>query len=607
MNTEFINIIAEQLATCNESQRIKLSNMLADMNVSNRNQVKVENFGEQIINKKNDKKNKYVKFLESSSINGMIWAPTQVGKTKATREFIETCLKYNVPVIISTDNKTDQNEQLYDRIQTDLCGADVKLIRVIDRTFEDTLEKCIKEKNNRFIIFCLDNATQIKRLMRSIKSASFDNGFNNINRIAIIHDEADTVTKDKDIETIQIDQAESHKMWLEMTQLFNTKLGNVDLKRIFVTATPDNCAMLYNIDNVDVMKLEIPNSYRGYKDIEYNILEDDLKIKDILIDQIARIKADETCEVILYCIDRKIADGQDIVLNGLSKNLKCTVNTYNGNGITVIFKTIAKTKLFETELKNRKIKYTKESKTFVIKNLAIRVFYTMCKAIGEMCVVTIGKDLIARGISYVGEDEEYPMTATTIIYKPGTKMHSVGIVQTIGRVTGCAMPELQRRVFAPEDIINSYKTYNKNQELYINKIEKSKTVKLTKDIIAEMMFEKNPRPIDRAKLNLKMNTDSGYDSDIESENTIDGVDLNKLKAWINSEMLVGKMINYLYDNESITVDELKEGVEYEKSDKEFRNNIDNGRGTKCCYGKLWNYKTDKINLNKNIREYIDKL
>ena len=609
MNSEFINTIAMQLENCSDEQRIKITNMLADMNVGNRNEVKVQKFSEQIINKKNEKKNKYVKFLESKSINGMIWAPTQVGKTKATREFIETCFKYNVPVIISTDNKTDQNEQLYDRIQNDLCGADVKMIKVMDRGFEDSIEKCIKENNNRFVIFCLDNSTQIKRLMRAIKSVSFDKGFENINRVAIIHDEADTVTKDKNIETIEPEQAESHKMWLELTQMFNTKLGRVDLKRIFVTATPENCVMLYNIDNVDVMTLEIPNSYRGYKDIEYNILEDDLEIKNILKNQIARIKEDETCEAILYCIDRKIADGQDIVLNSLASSLKCTVNTYNGNGITVIFKTVAKCKLFETELTNRNIKYTKNNKTFVIKNFAIRVFYTMCKAIGETCVVTIGKDLIARGISYVGEDEEHPMTATTIIYKPGTQMHEVGICQTIGRVTGCAMPELQRRVFAPKNVIDAYNIYNKRQETYIKEFQKCKSVKLTKDIIAKMVFEKSPRRIDREKLNLKINTsDSGYSTDSESdEDIIDGVDLKKLREIIDNESIPGQIVNYLYEYGMTSIDELKEGINYTGSDKSFKSNVENGRGINCQYGKLWNCKNDQIDLNKNIRKYIEEL
>lgn len=47
------------------------------------------------------------------SINCLLHAPTQVGKTDATKDFIEVCLNANV----SCDNKTDQLTQFYNRIK----------------------------------------------------------------------------------------------------------------------------------------------------------------------------------------------------------------------------------------------------------------------------------------------------------------------------------------------------------------------------------------------------------------------------------------------------------------------------------------------------------
>ena len=44
----------------------------------------------------------------------------------------------------------------------------------------------------------------------------------------------------------------------------NKRMGELDLKRIFVTATPENVALLYQVECPDVMRLEIPATYTGY-------------------------------------------------------------------------------------------------------------------------------------------------------------------------------------------------------------------------------------------------------------------------------------------------------------------------------------------------------
>jgi hypothetical protein len=601
-------MVTELLKNGNEQQIQEIGEILSNLNVNNRNNENIKNFTKKVLNKKNQKKINYVKFLESKSVNALITAPTQVGKSNATREFIETCFKANVPVIVSTDNKTDQCEQLYSRIEKDLCGADIMMMKVSDKTFNENFKECIKTSMKRFVIFCLDNSIQIEKLIMSFLAIGtrYDE-MKEIKKIAIIHDEADQVTKDHDTEKINDEQAESHKKWLEFMELINKKMGYMDLKRVFVTATPENCVMLYKIESPDVMKLEIPGTYVGYSDIIYNELEDELDIKDILEKEVERISESGTNEVILYCIDRKIVDGHEKVLDSLSSNLKCAVNTYNGNGITAYMRNLTTSKKFEGLLKKEMIKYKKDGKYFVIKQLAIRKFYTLCKKAGEKCVVTIGKDLISRGISYVSEDKREPMTATTMIYKPGMSMHAVGICQTIGRITGCAMPGLKRRLYAPKDVIETYKSYNKNQEAYLEKMEKEE--KLTKDIIDEMVFEKLKRHIDRTKLKLKMNTKIETDvNDIEC--TIDGVNINKLKKWLNENTLVGKMIKFLYNIEKdVSIEEFKIGVDFSGDIIQFKDNVDNGRSINAKYGKLWcSEKNNKIiRLNNNIREQIDEI
>ena len=250
------NMSIEQI---NELIRAQITEILANRNVQKRNQVNVETFAYNIIQKKNKKTKKYHKYWDSKSVNGILYAPTQVGKSEAIGDFIEMCLVNNVPGIISTANKVDQNELLYSRMMARFAGSNVCFMQV-NRSFDKTFEKCIKEKNNRFVIFCLDNASQIKKLIKNIEWASTSNGkMENIKKFAIVHDEADTITKDSNTCNINDDQAVSHKKWIELINVFNG-LENVDLKRIFVTATPENCLMMYEIDNADLIQLEIPSN-----------------------------------------------------------------------------------------------------------------------------------------------------------------------------------------------------------------------------------------------------------------------------------------------------------------------------------------------------------
>ena len=447
-------------------------------------------------------------FLASESKHGIIWAPTQVGKSAAMLSFIETCFENNTPVIVSTDNKSDQCEQLFDRIQNGLCGTEIKLLKVCDQNFQKSLRETVKSGSQRYVVFCMNNATQINKLLEGlivVGCGPEKEHFELSNQIALVHDEADTITKDSNTEVVNDAQAASHKAWIELVIFFQTRLPVVPLKRMFVTATPENCCLLYAIDCADVIRLDIPNNYVGYKSIEYERITDELQIRHILLREVNRIKDGQTNEVILYCIDRKIDGGQDLVLQSLANTLDCTVNTYNGNGLVTIFNTQEQRNAFESLARADGIAYSINRDQFHIKRMSIRRFYTICKKIGEKCVVTIGKDLIARGISYVGEDKVAPLTATTMVYKPGTSMHAVGIAQAVGRITGCAVPELKRRLYAPDDVIKTYVAYSKNQELYIEKIEAANQRQYVKEIIGSMMFDKYKRCVDRRKLGIKMN------------------------------------------------------------------------------------------------------
>ncbi len=593
-------------STLTPEQQNALSNTFAQLNTENRNMDRVQNFTEKVLEKSNKKITKIQKFIESESMNCLIYAPTQVGKTAATRQFIECCLERNVPVIVSTDNKTDQQEQMYERIKNDLIGTEVEMMRVSDKRFVSNFENNIKNNKNRMVIFCLDNSSQIKKLTMCIGGTLMTSrkNFEFIKKIAIIHDEADTVTKDKNVETVSNDQPLSHKLWIELFGYFKQYMSWIDIKRVFVTATPENCCMLYNVECTDVIKLEISSTYVGYKNIIYNNFEDDWYVRDILHAEVDRIKREKSGEIILYCLERKIEDGQDIVFNGLRENFRCIINTYNGNGVKCSMRTIAQSNKLEKMLKSEKYKYERDGKVFEIGKISIRKFYSLCKRVGETCVITIGKDLIARGISYVSEDRDNPLTATTMIYKPGTTMHAVGICQAIGRITGTARPELTRRLYAPEDVITTYKLYNENQEMYVEKISRSNGEVTTKTLIEEMRFMSLKRSIDRQKLKLKMNTIEEHREDVNDD---ESRMKHLINLWWGRNTIIGRILKYVYDNTNgVSENDLKEFLRNQtESERTWYTDLH-------CHSKyyicVFERNSSRItNLKSEARRYINTL
>lgn len=88
---------------------------------------------------------------------------------------------------------------------------------------------------------------------------------------------------------------------------------------------------------------------------------------------------------------------------------------------------------------------------------------------------------------------------------------------------------------------------------------------------------------------------------------IDGVSIDKLKYYISCDTLIGKMIRYLYkntkDGSTISHEEFRSGINYEKTMDSFINNIDCGRGERCKYGKLWKVVGSTITINQNIIKY----
>jgi hypothetical protein len=222
--------------------------------------------------------------------------------------------------------------------------------------------------------------------------------------------------------------------------------------------------------------------------------------------------------------------------------------------------------------------------------------------------LTIGKDLIARGISFVSSSKENPLTAVSLIYKPGTQLCQVSLYQAIGRLCGTAQPSLERKLYTTDDVYTNYTTFCKNRKEILNSIKENDN-KVTTELIEDIVLWKSSRSVDRKALRLEKDMTfwaDTNDSDSEEDNTIDGVDLDKLAKWYTTKnTVVYQILNYLYkQKDSVSIEQLKAGIQYKGTGNQLSDNIDSGCSKKTQYGKLWTYLSGNIKINQSIKNYI---
>lgn len=111
-----------------------------------------------------------------------------------------------------------------------------------------------------------------------------------------------------------------------------------------------------------------------------------------------------------------------------------------------------------------------------------------------------------------------------------------------------------------------------------------------------------------AKETLKNKKDADKANVIETRSTSDMAARVKKYMDPKEQTVVANMFRYLYENTKdgsfITLQELKDGINYEKGDAELLSNVCGGRGHKACYGKLWVCKNQVIQINKELLIYV---
>jgi hypothetical protein len=77
------------------------------------------------------------------------------------------------------------------------------------------------------------------------------------------------------------------------------------------------------------------------------------------------------------------------------------------------------------------------------------------------------------------------------------------------------------------------------------------------------------------------------------------VDILKIKKWmnVNDNTVIGKMTRFLYaTNTPISIKDFKNGINYIKSDDEFKSCLRGGSCVAGNYGKMWTYTSDYNNI-----------
>jgi len=350
-STNTINSIIQQITSLNSQSNpdlrllTHLQNQLHNINVQRRNQLKMDQTTQDILSF-NPTTERMQTFLESQRQHCLIYAPTQVGKTNAVINMIKKCIDYQrIAVIVSSDNKTDQQEQIYSRISESLMGMDAELIKC-SRHNKNNIKNSLDQKLVP-IVFCLDNFSQIEKTADAFQLVLGKRKYrNHIDQVIIIHDEGDVVTKSSETYQEHQDASRSHEEWVDMIDSLGEKYN---IKRIFVTATPENCVMKYDIKNKYIIDLEIPNNYISYKNIKHQELPTTIDgMKNILQYHINENEQKNDNGAILYITDRKINKHSEFLEQFKNLNGKFVIHSYNSTGIV----TTVPSQLFAKNLSN---------------------------------------------------------------------------------------------------------------------------------------------------------------------------------------------------------------------------------------------------------------
>jgi hypothetical protein len=423
--------------------------------------------------------------------NLVIASGTQNGKTREIIDIIKNSGKKSL-CLLSCDNRKDQLIQLTQRLTESkvfaLTCEDIKISKSGGLT-APSLKKFKKyfKDHKRLVVVLLNNNSQCSKAKILTESVLNDNYFG-IERFHMIHDEADLVNKSDNDKTItQAEEtAKVQKEWIAFFTMLRPYTDLKYFKRIWVSATPENCSLIKDVKAKDVFVLPKNINYRD--DITHVEWCGD---SAVISPEVARIRKEQSREVILFCAEHTNVKQREVSLL-LFGMYDCPVITYNCDGIFGYSPGREDCLRFEWSSIDQVLGSIEENYNGPI--------------------IIVGGGLLSRGISFVGFDKKKPRTATVMFYLGSDSTNAVAIAQRIGRITGTSRPDINKRVLYTRDkIFECYTSYLKNQETIYNILKNPENAEL---LVAEILeteqssMIKLGRNMDR--LNLKK-TNATYD------------------------------------------------------------------------------------------------
>lgn len=499
---------------------------------------------------------------------------TQNGKTKVIE-----CIVINAGCksmcVVSCDNSKAQLNQLNQRFTlsgiSPLTCDDFKIkTGSLDNESRQRIKDNYISNGKKLVFTMMNNNTQCLKMKLAVLDVLNDEFFT-IEKLYPMHDEGDTVNKNDNYTDIQHREelAKVQKEWISFFASLKPFTDIKYFKRIWISATPENCCMIKNVKAKHVYVLPKKINYRD--NIKHIVWHGS---REPVAAEVARIRQNKSREIILYCADSKKAK-QAETSKLLFEEHNCPVITYNCDGI---------------------VKYIPRVTAPIkeLKEISIDQVIGGIKQTYNGPIIIVGFSLLSRGISFVGTSTVKPRTATVMFYLGSDSANAVAIVQRIGRITGTSRPDVEERIlYTQPGISKCCINYLKNQEtIYdILSLEENKE-RFIADILSEEQdgLEKLGRDVDRPslkKVNKKYDdacplattssSSESSSSEGEAETGDEEKTENHVKRWSNPETdsSVAKIYREIYSmpGHRLVSSQVKSMVESLGKAASFYNNL----------------------------------
>jgi len=527
-------------------------------------------------------------------------------------------------IIVLVDNKNDQQQQMMSRLQKHKTNGNLPPETTIlsdaltSKKLTTQFRKMFRDNQSHQILVLKFNSAQIEKLTDAIILGKEEN-LSSIIAFQLFVDEGDIATKHENTIEVVEGQPKVHASFIHLRNKCEQKQISCAIQ--FISATPQNILVNYPVERIITHRLS--SNYRGYRDIKFVPVPISKSVDTVthiipgIIQQMHRNKEKGN---ILICTNRRKVDHEKLVR--IVRQLNIMTMTYNGDGI-VLFVPVQ----YVTEFQRQRETYRSDigpmsfsqidPQTFLSKDAFIGDVYQIMNNMGIMVCVTIGKDLMSRGMSFcsVSRSDSIPFATTRMIVDVANTTHCVSLIQMIGRLLGTVCPSYKRILYCQQNVYDDY--INANQDLEQN-IEKYKGLLQTGQIqytneIERYTITDRSREEDRTNANVKtviVRKERKTDSE-SAGSPFSEVSIEKFKKFErmfkNKTSVLLPLVRYMYesynstDDSYVTLDELSQV--HRGSPTVLRNNLLRmGKGGSDFW--ICSRKNNQFQLRDVVYQYI---